>query len=137
MRVKLPHVNNWNKLRREHAYYYNELFKDCKDIQTPVELKDTYCVYHQYTVKIPNRDAVHKMLQENGIGAMLYYPIPLHLQKVHEYLGVGKGSLPHTEKDTEMVISLPMFPELTKEEQQTVAKTLIDCIEKSKSAVGV
>ena len=135
LRVKLPHVKEWNEKRREHAYYYNKLFADCADIQTPKELKDTYCVYHQYTVKIPNRDEVHKMLQENGIGAMLYYPIPLHLQKVHEYLGVGKGSLPVTEKNTELVVSLPMFPEITEEEQRTVAKTLIDCIEKSKSLV--
>ena len=89
------------------------------------------------TAKVPNRDVVHKMLQENGIGAMLYYPIPLHLQKVHAYLGVGKGSLPVTEKNTELVISLPMFPEITKEEQQTVAKTLIECIEKSKTAAAV
>ena len=137
MRVKLPHVKDWNEARRKHAYYYNELFKDCADIQTPVELDDTYCVYHQYTVKIPNRDEVHKMLQERGIGAMLYYPIPLHLQKVHEYLGVGKGSLPVSETNTEMVISLPMFPELTEEEQRTVASTLIDCIEKSKSKATV
>ena len=137
LRVKLPHIKDWNEQRRAHAYYYNELFKDCADVQTPKELADTYCVYHQYTVKIPNRDEVHKMLQERGIGAMLYYPIPLHLQKVHEYLGVGKGSLPVSEKNTEMVISLPMFPELTEEEQRTVASTLIDCIEKSKSKVGV
>lgn len=81
LRVKLPHVKEWNELRRKHAYYYNELFADCKDVQTPVELDNTYCVYHQYTIKVPNRDAVHKMLQERGIGAMLYYPIPLHLQK--------------------------------------------------------
>ena len=137
LRVKLPHIKDWNEARRKHAYYYNELFKDCADIQTPVELDDTYCVYHQYTVKIPNRDEVHKMLQERGIGAMLYYPIPLHLQKVHEYLGVGKGSLPVSEKNTEMVISLPMFPELTEEEQRTIASTLIDCIEKSKSKAAV
>ena len=137
LRVKLPHIKEWNEKRREHAYYYNELFAGCPDIQTPKELDNTYCVYHQYTVKIPNRDEVHKMLQENGIGAMLYYPVPLHLQKVHEYLGVGKGSLPHTEKDTELVVSLPMFPELTKEEQQTVAKTLIECIKKSKEKVSV
>ena len=77
------------------------------------------------------------MLQERGIGAMLYYPVPLHLQKVHEYLGIGKGSLPVSEKNTELVVSLPMFPELTEEEQRTVASTLIDCIEKSKSKVGV
>lgn len=137
LRIKLTHIKEWNELRRKHAYYYNELFKDCADIQTPVELDDTYCVYHQYTVKIPNRDEIHKMLQERGIGAMLYYPIPLHLQKVHEHLGIGRGSLPVSEENTDLVISLPMFPELTEEEQRTVASTLIDCIEKSKSKVGV
>ncbi len=133
LRVKLPHVKGWNEKRRENAHRYNELFANCPDIQTPKELDDTYCVYHQYTVKIPNRDNIHKMLQEHGVGAMLYYPIPLHLQKVHEYLGMGKGSLPITEKNTEMVISLPMFPEITAEEQKTVAETLIKCIEETKA----
>jgi len=137
LRVKLNYLNDWNTKRREHAYFYNELFAECSDIQTPKEIDDAYCVYHQYTVKVPNRDEVHKMLQENGIGAMLYYPVPLHLQKVHEYLGVGKGSLPVTEKNTEMVISLPMFAEITEEEQRTVAKTLIDCIAKTKSTAAV
>ena len=133
LRVKLNYIDEWNKARREHAHTYNELFAGCSDIQTPTELDNTYCVYHQYTVKIPNRDNIHKMLQEAGIGAMLYYPVPLHLQKVHAHLGWTKGMLPNTEKDTEMVISLPMFPELTLEEQKTVASTLIDCIEKSKA----
>lgn len=133
LRVKLKHVNEWNKKRRENAYRYNELFAKCPDIVTPKEIDNSYCVYHQYTVKIPNRDNIHKMLQEKGIGAMLYYPIPLHLQKVHAYLGMGKGSLPITEKNTEVVISLPMFPELTAEEQKTVADTLIKCVEESKS----
>lgn len=137
LRVKLPHIKEWNEKRRAHAAYYNKLFANCKDVATPTEADNTYCVYHQYTVKVPNRDEVHKMLQERGIGAMLYYPVPLHLQKVHAYLGVGKGSLPYTEKDTELVMSLPMFPELTEEEQKTVASTLIDCIEKSKSAATV
>lgn len=136
LRVKFKHIKQWNKKRRENAYRYNELLSGCPDIQTPNELDNTYCVYHQYTVKIPNRDEVHKMLQEAGIGAMLYYPVPLHLQKVHEYLGVGEGSLPATEDNTKVVISLPMFPELTAEEQKTVANTLISCIEKSKNKIG-
>ena len=76
------------------------------------------------------------MLQEAGIGAMIYYPVPLHLQKVHEYLGVKEGALPKTEEDTKVVISLPMFPELTAEEQKIVADTLIKCIEKSKNKVN-
>ena len=136
LRVKFKHIDEWNKKRRENAYRYNELFADYTDVQTPKEMDDTYCVYHQYTVKIPNRDEVHKLLQEAGVGAMLYYPVPLHLQKVHEYLGVGEGSLPLTEGETKLVISLPMFPELTAEEQKIVADTLIKCIEKSKNKIG-
>lgn len=137
LRVKFKHIDSWNKKRRENAYRYNELFANYEDVQTPTELDDTYCVYHQYTVKIPNRDEVHKLLQEAGIGAMLYYPVPLHLQKVHEYLGVKQGALPVTEHNTTLVISLPMFPELTAEEQKTVAETLISCIEKSKNKTSV
>ena len=133
LRIKLNYIDEWNKARRDHAKTYNELFAGHPDIVTPSELDDTYCVYHQYTLKIPNRDNIHKMLIENGVGAMLYYPVPLHLQKVHAHLGFSKGMLPHTEKNTELVISLPMFPELTLEEQKTVASTLIDCLEKSKA----
>ena len=137
LRVKLPYIMKWNEMRREHARAYNELFKNCPDIETPKEIDGGYCVYHQYTVKIPNRDEVHKLLQENGVGAMIYYPIPLHLQKVHEYLGLKEGLLPYTEKDTKLVLSLPMFAELTYEEQKTVAKTLIECVEKAKCAACV
>lgn len=133
LRIKFKHIDDWNKKRQNNAYRYNELFAGCADVETPKELENTYCVYHQYTVKIPNRDEVHKLLQEAGIGAMIYYPVPLHLQKVHEYLGVKEGALLNTEKNTKLVISLPMFPELTAEEQKTVAETLISCIEKSKS----
>ncbi len=131
LRVKLPYIDSWNKARREHAALYNELFKDFDGVETPKELADTYCVYHQYTIKIENRDEVHKLLQENGIGAMIYYPVPLHLQKVHSYLGLSEGYLPVTEKNTKLVISLPMFAEITKEEQETVAKTVIECVKKA------
>ena len=134
LRVKARYIDEWNTKRRERAAYYNKLFESCSDVVTPKELDNTYCVYHQYTVKIPNRDEVHKMLSENGIGAMLYYPIPLHLQKVNAHLGMKEGDLPITEDNTKCVISLPMFPELTKEEQDVVASTIIKCIEKSKSA---
>lgn len=135
LRVKLPYVDKWNKQRREHAKYYNELFSKCSLIETPKELDGTYCVYHQYTVKVPNRDEVHKMLADKGIGAMIYYPIPLHLQKVHAKYNFTEGMLPNTEKNTKLVLSLPMFAEITKEEQETVAKTLIECVEKTAAAV--
>ena len=135
LRVKLPYIDEWNTKRRERASIYNELFSGCDDIITPKELDDTYCVYHQYTVKVPNRDEIFDKLHEAGIGAMLYYPIPLHLQKVNAHLGQGKGSLPVTERNTEIVMSLPMFPELTREEQETVASTLIKLVEESKALV--
>ena len=124
LRVKFPHINEWNKKRRENAYRYNDLLKDVKEVVTPRELEGTKCIYHQYTIEIPNRDAVHKYLQENGVGAMLYYPVPLHLQKVHTHLGGKLGDLPITEEKTTRVLSLPMFPELTIEQQKTVVETL-------------
>lgn len=135
LRVKLPYIDKWNKMRREHAALYNELFKGAEGIETPKELDNTYCVYHQYTIKVQNRDEVHKMLQEQGIGAMIYYPIPLHLQKVHAHLGHKEGYLPVTEKNTKLVLSLPMFAEITEEEQRTVAKTVIECVKKANSKV--
>lgn len=134
LRVKMNYINEWNEKRRKNAYRYNELFAQYPEIETPKELDDTYCVYHQYTVKVPNRDEVHRLLQEAGVGAMIYYPVPLHLQKVHDYLGVKEGALPVTEANTKAVLSLPMFPELTEEEQKTVVSTIAECIKKSQSA---
>lgn len=124
LRVKLPHLDNWNQRRREVAYYYNELFLGMSEIETPTELENTNCVYHQYTLKVKNgRDELHKYLQENGVGAMIYYPVPLHQQEVYEKLGI-KASLPVTEKLAKQVISLPIFPELTKQQQEQVANAV-------------
>ena len=68
---------------------------------------------------------------------MIYYPVPLQLQKVHSYLGLKERLLPNTEKNTKLVLSMPMFAEITEEEQKTVAKTLIECVEKAKSNASV
>ena len=135
LRVKLNYIDGWNKARRENAYRYNELFAKYPQIETPKEIDNSYCVYHQYTIKIENRDEVHKLLQENGVGAMIYYPVPLHLQKLHKELGYKVGDLPLTEEDTKLVMSLPMFPELTEEEQKTVVETVVKCLEMTKQAV--
>ena len=132
LRVKLNYIDEWNKARQDNAYRYNELFAKYPEIVTPVEIENSYCVYHQYTIKIENRDEVHKLLQENGVGAMIYYPVPLHLQKLHKELGYKVGDLPLTEEDTKLVMSLPMFPELTEEEQKTVVETVVKCLEMTK-----
>ncbi len=131
LRIKMKHIAEWNAKRRENAYRYNELFAKYPEVQTPKELDNTYCVYHQYTIKVPNRDEVHKLLQEAGIGAMIYYPVPLHLQKVHSHLPQKEGSLPRTEENTTLVMSLPMFPELTEDEQRTVVNNVIACLHKT------
>ena len=135
LRVKMPYINEWNEARRANARRYNEMFAKYPEILTPKEIDNSYCVYHQYTIRIENRDEVHKLLQENGVGAMIYYPVPLHLQKLHKSLGYKEGDLPMTEKDTKLVMSLPMFPEITEEEQQTVVNTVVKCLNMTKQAV--
>lgn len=135
LNVKMKYIDQWNKQRRENAYRYNELLEPYADIITPKELDNTYCVYHQYTVKVPNRDEVHKYLLDNGVGAMIYYPVPLHMQKAHAHLGYKMGDFPRTEENNKLVISLPMFPELTYEEQKTIVETLVKAIESTKTAV--
>jgi len=135
LRVKFPHINDWNSMRKTNAMRYNDLLKDVKDVVCPRELNGTKCIYHQYTIEIPNRDAVHKYLQEHGVGAMLYYPVPLHLQKVHKHLGGKLGDLPVTEEKTLRVLSLPMFPEITEEQQKIVVNTLKEALEVCKAGV--
>ena len=131
----MHYINEWNEARRANAYRYNKMFAKYPEILTPVEVDNSYCVYHQYTIRIENRDEVHRLLQENGIGAMIYYPVPLHLQKLHKSLGYKEGDLPLTEKDTKLVMSLPMFPEITEEEQQQVVDTVVKCLNMTKQAV--
>ncbi len=135
LRVKLNYINEWNEARRKNAYRYNKMFEKYTEIQTPKEIENSYCVYHQYTIRIKNRDEVHKLLAENGVGAMIYYPVPLHLQKLHKELGYKENDLPFTEKDTKLVLSLPMFPEITEEEQQYVVDTVVKCLNLTKQAV--
>jgi dTDP-4-amino-4,6-dideoxygalactose transaminase len=142
LRVKLPHLANWNKLRREHAHRYTELLAGAEGITPPHELVDSgqavpagtasgpnrivEAVYHQYTVQIDHRDAVSGKLKEEGIGNAVYYPIPLHLQKVHAHLNYRPGSMPNAERAAQRCLSLPMFPEMTDQQQCLVAQTLRD-----------
>ncbi len=124
LNVKFPHIDKWNSKRREAAYYYNELLKDVKEIQTPKELKDAYCVYHQYTIKAPVRDSLVESLRQKGVMAMIYYPVPIHLQAAYKNFGFAEGLLPNTEKCTIQVLSLPMFPEITREQQKQVTDAI-------------
>lgn len=129
LNVKLPYIDEWNEARRRAAYRYNELFSGISEIITPAETGDTKCVYHQYTVKVPKRDKIQQELKEAGIMTMVYYPVPLHKQKVHNNL--PRYNLKYTDECSETVLSLPVFPELTTEEQDKTAESVKKVLNKN------
>jgi dTDP-4-amino-4,6-dideoxygalactose transaminase len=134
LQVKLRYLDRWNQQRREIAERYHQLLSPISGIQRPQETPCGYHVWNQYTILVENnhdtdkitRDRLKEKLQEKGIISMIYYPIPLHLQKVYETLGYQKGDFPVTEKAAYEVLSLPMFPDLSAEEQEQVAYALKD-----------
>ena len=132
LRVKLKHVEKWNQQRRERAATYNRLFTDAglTSTQSPISLlktsPDATHVFHQYVIRAARRDELRKFLLEKGIATEVYYPIPLHLQPVFAYLGYKKGDLPESERAALEVLALPMFPELTEEEQRLVVAGIAD-----------
>jgi dTDP-4-amino-4,6-dideoxygalactose transaminase len=123
LQLKMKYVDQWNELRRQHAQRYNELFAGTPVIP-PAEKPYAKHVYHQYTIRVPHRDAVEEALKKADIGCMIYYRVPLHLQPVYADLGYKTGSFPVTEQASREVISLPIFPELTEEEVEYVAETV-------------
>jgi len=132
LNVKFPHIDRWNSKRKEAANYYSELFKNNEDIVIPKELDNVSCVYHQYTIKVPERDKIFNTLKGNGVMSMIYYPVPVHLQEAYRDLGLQEGYLPHTENAAKSVLSLPIFPEITREQQEKVANEVIKAVERVK-----
>lgn len=120
--VKLPHLDTWAAARTRHARRYNEAFAGRPGLTIPPVEAGVTTVWNQYTIRVPNgrRDALHAHLTERKIGCAIYYPVPLHLQKCFASLGGKPGDLPHTEQAAEDVLSLPVYPELTRGEQDRV-----------------
>src|SRR5690606_30778466 len=96
LNVKFPHLDEWSAARRERAAYYTKRLNEklSNVIQTPIEKEGYYHVYHQYTLRVPNRNELQSYLKEQGIATMIYYPMPLHLQPVFKDLGYSEGDLP-------------------------------------------
>ncbi|GKV66226.1 MULTISPECIES: DegT/DnrJ/EryC1/StrS aminotransferase family protein [unclassified Sporosarcina] len=126
--VKLPHLSSWSDNRRNHAAYYTERLNTLVggSVLTPVEIVGRHHVYHQYTLRVQRREELQTFLKEQGIATMVYYPIPLHLQPVFKDLGYQEGDLPETEKAAKEVLSLPMFPELKREQQDYVIEKIAE-----------
>ncbi len=124
LRAKLPHLDDWNQARRTAAALYKELLADADHVVTPREGADRTHVYHLYVIQHPHRDALMTHLREQGVSAGLHYPTPVHLQPCYEFLKVPRGSLPVTESLASRVISLPMYPELTREQIEFVCDSV-------------
>ncbi len=121
--VKFKRIEQYNELRRKKAYLYNSLLKD-SGVKTPVEKDGVYHVYHQYTIRSPKRNEIQKKLRDNGISSVVYYPVPLHLQKALSFLGYREGDFPEAERASKEVLSLPIYPEL----EESVIERIADII---------
>jgi dTDP-4-amino-4,6-dideoxygalactose transaminase len=125
LNVKLSQLGDWTALRRANAQRYRDLFSAAgvdQQLGLPVECPGRFHVWNQYTIRVPDggRDPLRSRLAHSGIGTEIYYPVPLHLQECFRPLGYEPGSLPESERAAGEVLSLPIFPELTTDEQQTV-----------------
>jgi dTDP-4-amino-4,6-dideoxygalactose transaminase len=133
--TKLPYLDQWNDARRDLASTYYQLLQPVPEIVLPQEQTGGRSVWNQYTIRLTHdnssgrfRDEIRSQLQTLGVVSMVYYPLPLHLQPVYKKLGYQPGAFPVVERICNEVLSLPIFPELSFEEQQQVVYSLKDCL---------
>lgn len=128
--AKLPHLDEYIANRQRAAAYYDEAFKDNPHILIPGREADSTHVFHQYTLRLidVNRDAVREKLAERGIPAMIYYPIPLHLQKAYQDPRYKAGDFPVAERLMNCVLSLPMHTELDNEQLEYITRNVCDSL---------
>ena len=137
--IKLRYLDSWNAQRRSIATLYSEFLSRVPGVVVPKELPLAKGVWNQYTIRLTSpeeaqnpsgdfRDWMRSQLQECGIGSMVYYPLPLHLQPVYKSLGYVVGQLPQAEQVCHEVLSLPMFPELSRDQQERTIYGLKDCL---------
>jgi dTDP-4-amino-4,6-dideoxygalactose transaminase len=124
LNAKLKHLDNWNQMRAKNAATYAQLLKPFKGVVTPILKEDRTHVFQTYAILVPNRDKVVEAMKAQGIGVLIHYPISLHLQGSYAELGYKKGDFPVAEKVANEVMSLPMFPHMTKEQIGVVAAAL-------------
>lgn len=134
LQIKLRHLDTWNQQRRDVANRYHQLLSHIPGVVLPQEIPGSKSVWNQYTIRLTQlpsaefRDNLRSKLQAQGVFSMVYYPMPLHLQPAYRELGYQLGQLPESERASQEVLSLPMFPELTAEQQEQVAYSLKDCL---------
>jgi dTDP-4-amino-4,6-dideoxygalactose transaminase len=124
LHVKLKYLQGWNDSRRKNAQKYSELLAAIKDVMLPRQAQYAKHIYHIYAIRIKQREKLMAHLTAKGIACGIHYPIPLHLQDAYSFLNLGVGSFPIAEKCAAEYLSLPMYPELTSEQINYVAKEI-------------
>lgn len=137
LHVKLRHLAEWNRQRQERAAAYKELFGSAEGIILPFEPQSSRAVYHLYVIRVADRQALRDHLEAAHIGTGIHYPIPLHLQKAYRGLGHREGDFPVTERCAAEILSLPMYPNLGRREQEHVTESVLRYLSsESKSLEG-
>jgi dTDP-4-amino-4,6-dideoxygalactose transaminase len=129
LRVKLKYLDQWNGERRKKAAIYTKLLAGT-EIVCPTEKEPVRHVYHLYVIRTERRDSLQAFLKEQGIGTLIHYPTPIHLQNAYKNLGYLRGDLPLTEQCSQEILSLHLFPELTESEIELVASKIRHFMEK-------
>ena len=122
--VKLKYLEEWTEKRRRHARHYDQLLDGIGPIERPVEMRGRRHVYHVYAIRSRDRTMLQESLAAQGIQTGLHYPIPVHLQPAYADLGYRRGDFPVSELAAQQVLSLPMYPELTPAQIDTVAEAI-------------
>jgi dTDP-4-amino-4,6-dideoxygalactose transaminase len=122
--AKLPHLQRWTQARKQNAARYTAAFSSHPSVCPPAADPANDHIFHQYTIRVPQRDQLQDHLKAKGIGHSIYYPLALHLQPCFAYLGYRRGSLPVAEAAMDSVISLPVYPEMTRDQQDTVIEAV-------------
>src|SRR5687768_2269099 len=126
LRVKLPHLQSWSDARRINAARYRKLFADAglQQVILPTEAPNRTHIYNQFVIRVPERDRLRQHLDAAGIGSEIYYPVPFHLQQCFADLGYRPGTFPVAEDLAASSLALPIYPELTDEQQSTVVSAI-------------
>jgi len=130
LRVKLRHLAEWQRARQAHAAAYSKLLLGIPGIAPPLVPENYEHVFHQYTIRVEQRDVLQRAMASRSIGSAVYYPVPLHLQPLYSTLGHKPGDFPHAEHAAKEVLSLPMFPEVRAEQIERVAAAVAEFVTK-------
>lgn len=129
LRIKMKYIEDYNEKRRKKAALYTKLLSDV--VVTPLERDNTYHVYHLYSIRSSHREKIKESLAKNGIPSVVYYPIPMHLQKAIRFLGYKEGDFPVAEAVSNEILSLPIYPELQDDEVYEISQIILRCLQNS------